>query len=431
MFETGNEPDESKPDENPQREPGDRDGEIDALESEMAGLAGVVNAASGRLVALVADGLARGLWEQGGVQSPAHWLTWQLGVSTGQARRILALARRAGELPATMAAFAAGELSLDQASVIARHVPADREEPAADLARLCTVRQLSRTLSRYAYGTSEADDRPAAATREDDRRVSFGTRDGGRWHLHADLPADEGAVVEQALTAAHQSLFSDLPAEAPAEEERLRVTWADALVAVAETSLATGEAHLPGAGRFVINAHLEADLADSGAAGTISLHLGSPLPSELRRLLGCDANIRPVAMRDGRPVNVGRALRIVPERTRRLVEHRDGGCAVPGCGATRFLQIHHVEHWEDGGATDTANLAALCRRHHRQHHKGGLHISGDADRPPTDPRGLRFADARGRPIVPSAKTRPPGALPTTPRYEHPTGEPLHDHWLDL
>ncbi len=420
MFATENQP----------REPGDRDTEIDALESEMAGLAGVVNAAQGRLVTLVADGLARGLWEQGGVHTPADWLTWQLGVSTGQARRLLALARRAGELPATMAAFAAGALSLDQASVIARHVPADYEESAADLARLCTVRQLSRTLSRYAYGTSEADVRPPAGT-DDDRRVSFGARDDRRWHLYADLPADEGAVVEQALTAAHQGLFAGLSTDATAEGERPRVTWADALVAVAETSLAAGEAHLPGANRFMINAHLEADLADSGAPGTISLHLGSPLPSELRRLLGCDANIRPVAMRDGRPVNVGRALRIVPERTRRLVEHRDGGCTVPGCGATRFLQIHHVEHWEDGGATDTSNLAALCRRHHRQHHKGGLHISGDADRPPTDPRGLRFADARGRPIVPSAKTRPPGALPPTQRYEHPIGEPLHDHWLDL
>ena len=407
-----------------------REPDIVEVEAAMAVAAGVVNAAQGRLVALVADGLARGVWQQGGVQSPSHWLCWQLGVSTGQARRLLSVARRASELPATMAAFISGELSFDQAWVIARHVPADYEASAAELARLCTVRQLTHALSRYSYEPPDPDadpDAPPDLPTADPRSVSFGSLEGGRWHLSADLPADEGAVVEQALTAAHQDLFN----QASTVEEHPRVSWADALLSVAETYLDTGEAHLPGAGRFVINAHLEANLADPTAPGGLSLHLGSALPSELRRYLECDAAIRPVILRDGRPVNVGRAMRIVPERTRRLIEHRDGGCAVPGCGANRFLQIHHITHWENGGTTDTPNLVALCRQHHRQHHQGRLTITGDPDRPPAHPAGLRFVDEHGRPIGPAARPRPPGALPRTAPYKHPTGERLNTHWLDL
>ena len=185
-----------------------------------------------------------------------------------------------------------------------------------------------RALSKYSYEPPDPDADPDAKPDPrvaDPRSVSFGGGEGGRRHLSADLPADEGAVVEQALTAAHQDLFN----QASAVEERPQVSWADALLAVAESYLEAGEAHLPGAGRFVINVHLEADPADPEAPGGLSLHLGSALPSGLRRYLECDASIRPVMLRGGRPVNVGRTMRIVPERTRRLIEHRDGGCAGP------------------------------------------------------------------------------------------------------
>ena len=402
-----------------------REPDIIEVEAAMADAAGVINAAEGRLVALVADGLARGVWQQSGVQSPTHWLTWQLGISTGHARRLLALARRAGELPATMAAFTGGKLSFDQAAVIARHVPAEFEESAAQLACLCTVRQLTRALARYCFEAPDPDAQPEAPKPET-RTVSFSGSDDGAWHLHAELPADEGAVVEQALSAAHQQLF-----QASSGEEHPKVTWADALLAIAESYLTSSEAALPGAGRFVINAHLHADPADPAAPGALSLHLGFPLPSELRRRLECDTTIRPVTLTGGLPVNVGRTMRIVPDRTRRLIEDRDGGCAVPGCTATRFLQIHHITHWENGGPTDSWNLVALCRHHHRQHHLGQLQITGNPDLPPGHPGGLRFTDNRGRPIGPAARPHPLTEPPDSTPYTHPTGETLNTRWLHL
>ena len=38
-----------------------------------------------------------------------------------------------------------------------------------------------------------------------------------------------------------------------------------------------------------------------------------------------------VVERDGVPFSVGRTRRVVPERTRRVIERRDRGCRVPGC----------------------------------------------------------------------------------------------------
>jgi hypothetical protein len=133
-----------------------------------------------------------------------------------------------------------------------------------------------------------------------------------------------------------------------------------------------------------------------------------------------------VATDGGLPVSVGRSQRIVPERTRRLVEHRDGGrCRVPWCDSRIGLEVHHIVHWEDGGATDTSNLVGVCAACHRHHHRGLLHIAGNADRPD----GLTFTRIPGLHDPPRIRPAPPPGPPPTPErpYRHPLGERLtHD-----
>jgi hypothetical protein len=101
------------------------------------------------------------------------------------------------------------------------------------------------------------------------------------------------------------------------------------------------------------------------------------------------------------------------------------GCRVPGCDRRRWLEIHHVRHWEDGGPTDTANLVALCSRHHRLHHLGHLGISGSADRPD----GLVFTDHRGRRLTGCGRPAPPGNLAFNGNWRHPSGERLDARWV--
>jgi hypothetical protein len=269
------------------------------------------------------------------------------------------------------------------------------------------------------------------------RPVSFGSVDDGPWHLTSGLPLDQGAVVEQALVAARQDLFLAGHGVDGVDDGTGRdVTWADALVVIAEHYLASGQARRPGADRYRINVHLEANPADPSGPPVAGLHLGARLPTSLRRYLTCDADLHPVWQTKGRPLAVGRSQRIVSDALRRLIEDRDGGCTMPGCERTRWLVIHHIVHWEDGGETEPANLTALCWMHHRQHHLGRLGITSD----PHAPGGLIFKTPDGRTLHPSGRpkpvTKPPPAaaadLGVDPDpYRHPTGEPLHTKWVDF
>src|SRR5699024_10453089 len=113
----------------------------------------------------------------------------------------------------------------------------------------------------------------------------------------------------------------------------------------------------------------------------------------------------PVWEREGNPVAVDRSRRIVPDRLRRLIERRDGGCIVPGCPVRRGLHIHHIHHWEDGGGTDPDNLVAICPRQHRLHHHGHLAIDGDPEQ--YGAGGLRVTDRFGRILTDAPITEPP------------------------
>jgi HNH endonuclease len=45
-------------------------------------------------------------------------------------------------------------------------------------------------------------------------------------------------------------------------------------------------------------------------------------------------------------------------------------CAVPSCGATLALDVHHIVEVSRGGGDDPANLLALCGTHHDLYHRG-------------------------------------------------------------
>ena len=153
------------------------------------------------------------------------------------------------------------------------------------------------------------------------------------------------------------------------------------------------------------------------------------VPDALRDLYLCDGSVTPIYVVDGVPVNVGRAQPIVPDRTRRIVEHRDLGCRVPGCTQTRWVQVHHIVHRSEHGDTDTWNLICLCSTHHRMHHRNQLGITGNADLAPGSRGAVVFTDARGRCIEPGATPLAPGGPPPQPTgtWQHPLGERL-DHW---
>jgi 5-methylcytosine-specific restriction endonuclease McrA len=64
----------------------------------------------------------------------------------------------------------------------------------------------------------------------------------------------------------------------------------------------------------------------------------------------------------------------IPPRVRRAVLARDRHrCRAPGCGRTRFLEVHHLKPRSRGGTNDPANLITLCAACHRLwHERGGV-----------------------------------------------------------
>ncbi len=66
----------------------------------------------------------------------------------------------------------------------------------------------------------------------------------------------------------------------------------------------------------------------------------------------------------------GRNSTTIPPRVRRQVLARDQNrCQAPGCGRTRFLEVHHIVPRNRGGTNQADNLITLCGSCHRLWHE--------------------------------------------------------------
>jgi hypothetical protein len=392
----------------------------DARCTDLAATAGVLNAAHGHLVEVAVACLAEGDHSGPGLVSFAHFLAWRLGISVSTAKSIEVVARRADELPVLCATLVAGEISLDQAAVVARNVPAAFDRGATDLAKMATVSQLKAVLPAY---------RETKPTTRSDRGVHLSGRDDGSVALSGRLDADQAALVEQALKAMREDLLRQrredaATAAAETGEDPAPIpmpTGADALAALAETAMQATEAAHPGTERCLISYHLQ---ATADGRWMLVDQYGNVVAEPERRRLLCDHQFEDVHHdHRGVPLSVGRKTRHIDPRLRRAILHRHlGRCAVPGCDATRGLEIHHIVHWEDGGPTNTDNLVPLCRHHHRSHHHHGLHIDGNPNLPAGTPGALHIGP-RQQPLEPVGQ---PDPLPT-PRPPTRTAGHLRRH----
>src|SRR3954470_17606867 len=154
-------------------------------------LAGEIRSGAVRLAAATAAWLGsvaefdeREGWGGVGIQSCAHWLAWQCGMSSGAAREHVRVARSLGRLPVTAAAFAAGRLSYSKVRAITRVADAGTEVELVELATHATASQLDRVVR--AWRRSDDVDQQRVAEKR-----SF------QWHWDAD-----GMLVLQVRTDA-------------------------------------------------------------------------------------------------------------------------------------------------------------------------------------------------------------------------------------
>jgi hypothetical protein len=335
---------------------------------EIARLSAHIEAATGRLLALIRDFDADEEWVDEGFTSCARWLSWRTGISPGAARERVRVARALGELPALSTALSAGQVSYSVARALTRIATADNEAELLEVALVTPAADMERLVAAWKRADrSEAEELDAERARHECRGLWLVPDEDGSWRLRGRLDPEVGAALQKALDAANELLYAE-DRETPDEQRR-----ADAIGLVAEAALGEGfEGKTTRADRFQVVVHVSAETLGCDTSGeTPHIEHGPDVSAETARRLACDAGIVTMTHApDGSVLDVGRRRRSPTIAIRRALAHRDGTCRFPDC-RVRFCESHHVTGWTKGGKTKLTNLLLLCRRHHRFLHEGG------------------------------------------------------------
>lgn len=320
--------------------------------------------------ALVRRVTASGHHEASGRRDAVTHLAQLTGVSRGKAKATLDLAERVAKLPGVEDAVRSGEISTDQARVIASAAEADPEatDELISAAREQPMGQLRLTAARKERSARGEEHLEAKERRVHERRYcrTWTPRDGGL-RLEAWVTASEGAKLLAALdtkTAALLKKFDEGP-------ERLQ---ADALVALVTGERVRTDVSVRVDAAALVRGAVEGDeVCEMPGVGPVSVRVA-------RALLG-DAFLT-FLVRKGTDVStVTSTTRVIPRTVRKALEDRDPCCVVPGCGATYHLEIDHWRiDFEKTGPTELDNLCRLCSVHHRQKTNGIIRLCGGPGR---------------------------------------------------
>jgi hypothetical protein len=387
---------------------------LEVLFEELAELAGQRNAIDARIVEIAAEMVRDQLCGATGARSVAALVAWKLGSSSTTAHTITTVADRLEEFPRCAAGMREGRLSLDQVGVIAAGAGEGSDEHYAELARSASVSQLRTAVK---LEPRPQPDRPApqsSITKHTDGPFTV-------WRIK--LAGHAAATFDAAMQSHHDALIADWKrdhdndAESPVSDQAPPLpTTLDAFTRLIEAGWDTDVAARPHGHRTTVVMHVDIETRIA------ALHLGPLLGDDDRRYLTCDATCEVWFERHGQVIGAGRETRLINRRLRRALEHRDRCCVVPGCGATRGLHAHHIQHWEDGGHTELFNLVLVCPYHHRLHHRGVITITGPADH-------LVVTDSAGRPLSDASLARPPTTpSPAVPPSPGPSGERADWWW---
>jgi len=347
---------------------------LEWLEAQICELAGHLAAATCRFLVLLGDFDARQGWASWEMTSCAQWLSWKCQMSSGTAREHVRVARALRDLPVIRARFAAARLSYAKVRALTRIATPATEADQAELAGPMTGNQLER-FARAHRQVTRADDAEARVR----RRLVWRFEEDGSLSGTFRLPPLAGAVLLQALRAACDDLAG------PAGDPRGDVS--------AETP-ARGDPADPA------RCHVED---------------GSALSVSTAQMLSCTAALSWMRHDRGAVLALGRRRRKPNAAIRRAARERDNcRCRFPGCESRR-VDLHHIQHWINGGRTDLENLISLCAYHHKLVHDRGYLIAA----PPPGGGAVAFYRPDGSP------------LPSSPLLPEPDGPIDQAHDADI
>ncbi len=320
-----------------------------------------------------------------GSSDMVSWLVARYGMARSTARQWVEMADKLKVLPAISEAFGSGRLGWDRTRSLTRFATAESDAELAEQAAMRSAATVG-AWAREQHKLTKADSQRVHATRS--LQFWWDQRDRSL-RLSGRFAEDDGARMIKALDR-----IADGYPKNPETGlfDAVDARRADALVELASQRLRDDAD--PDRATVVIHAPVEA-LTDEGVA---ELESGVLVGSETLRRLACDCRAQMAVHNPaGVPVGIGRLSRTIPHWLARQVRRRDRGCRFPGCGRTRWVHVHHLEHWSRGGATDLDNLILLCPFHHRLVHECGWTIEGD----PNGEIVFRRPDGRSYPVDPA------------------------------
>lgn len=323
---------------------------------------------------------ARGLYALDGSRSAAARLARDAGIAREEAAAVLRRARKLRSMPATAAAFARGELSVDKVDLLCRANGAKREAAFAEAeerlvsdAKRLSVLDLRRVLRYWIDAADDAAAEDRAQQAFEDRFLDLAETIDGTVEVSGRLDAVRAAIVGGELARLEQQLFEEDWAAAQAVHglatttdhlaRTARQRRADAWAAMATRSSAVAPGCEPARPLFTV-------LVDQETARQVVCELAGGTkvtPGQLAPWV-TEADFERIVFGPGsRITDVGRRSRFFRGALRRLIEVRDRHCTFPGCTvAAERCQVDHVVEWCDGGETTQDNGRLRCGTHNRQ-----------------------------------------------------------------
>ena len=327
----------------------------------LSSVADIVKLATGLKLSLAATISATGACREVGHRNTASLVAELDGIPVGAAGAMVATANRLKECPEADDAMRHGRLSEAQARLItaAALLDPDREGDLVEAATTKSLHELSDDCRRVRASSAKADPMAAYGRVHDSRAVRHWTDEEGALCIQGRFTPDVGAKMTASLEAVAGALFD--AARAAGSREPLQAYRADALA-----GLVCGERDPVHSG---VDVHVRVDhqalLRGYAVDGECSEIEGvGPLPVPKVHDLMTDAGVK-VIFANGEDISrIFHFTRTINAPLATALLERDRYCVVPGCGATRFLEIDHVIPHGERGPTCLANLARLCTFHH-------------------------------------------------------------------
>jgi hypothetical protein len=318
--------------------------------------------------------------------------TLHQGTSVAQARDAIETGRRLRDLPVTAQAVRSGELSMEQAALVADAASANPDAEARLVAASKTG-SLGELRDACARTKANACDREARRRRiHEQRRVRTWVDGSGTGHLHLNDNPEKVAEIMAGLAPTRDRLFEQ--ARKDGRRERPEAYAADALHQV--VGRRTAPAKRTASTKLLVRIDLPA-LLRGQPAGEETCEIAGYGPvavSTVRDLIDTDDPFLAAIVTKGKEVvGVTHLGRRPTAHQRSALEWLYPTCAAEGCNSLTFLEMDHRADWADTHCTVFDLLDRMCSHHHDLKTREGWALEvGQGKRafvPPDDPRHPR------------------------------------------